>query len=215
MLKHVDIISDPICPWCYIGKKRFEKALKKQNNHGAITIHWQPFQLNPWIPENGIKRKEYLIKKFGSIERYSMVYKEILNAGLNEGINFDFEKIHITPNTTQAHRLIRWSRPLGIQNQIIEDLFDAFFHKGENIGDKEILLKIGLKHDAKNSLTQEFFENNEYRDEVISDFNSSKELGVSGVPFFIINKKYSIFGAQSSETFLEAFDRLNDITIRK
>ena len=163
MFKHVDIISDPICPWCYIGKKRFERALVEQRIINP-TIRWRAFQLNPEMPTIGMNREEYLINKFGSIEKASSLYKNIFDVGQKEEISFNFDKIHITPNTFQAHRLIHFASDYGLQNKIVDDLFKSYFCKGEDIGSIEILIKISMKNGIPQKLAGDLLKGNPKKD---------------------------------------------------
>ena len=181
MFKHVDIISDPICPWCYIGKKRFERALEKQHIINP-TIRWRAFQLNPEMPTIGMDREEYLINKFGSIEKASSLYKNIFDEGQKEEINFNFDKIHITPNTFQAHRLIHFASNYGLQNKIVDDLFKSYFCKGEDIGSIEILIKISMKNGIPQKLAGDLLKGKEQIENVNLELSSARKMGVNGVP---------------------------------
>ena len=208
MFKHVDIISDPICPWCYIGKKRFERALEKQHIINP-TIRWRAFQLNPEMPTIGMDREEYLINKFGSIEKASSLYKNIFDEGQKEEINFNFDKIHITPNTFQAHRLIHFASNYGLQNKIVDDLFKSYFCKGEDIGSIEILIKISMKNGIPQKLAGDLLKGKEQIENVNLELSSARKMGVNGVPVFIFNSKEIVSGAQETEIFNNVLKNLN------
>ena len=141
----LDIFSDTVCPWCYIGKKRLEKAI---SNHKDIKFKqtWRPFQLNPGMPPDGMDRQEYLISKFGSADAAKTIYDNIYDEGLVEGINFNFDSIMTTPNSFNSHRLLALAYKQGVQENVLDNLFESYFLNGEDIGDPNVLLDIAVKH---------------------------------------------------------------------
>lgn len=201
----IDIFSDTICPWCYIGKKRFEKALAQRVDL-APEIHWRAFQLNPDMPAEGMDRQHYLETKFGGPERAQQVYANVASAGASEDIAFNFSGIARTPNTIASHRLIRYAddQPGG-QDAVVDALFEAYFLNGENIGDIEVLVAAAQQAGLETQSVREFLQGGEHDHTVRAEDVRARQLGIQGVPFFIINDKYGVSGAQSPEIFLQVF----------
>jgi predicted DsbA family dithiol-disulfide isomerase len=205
----VDVVSDVVCPWCYIGKRRLEAALAKlrESEPGVtVTVRWHPFELNPDLAPEGTDRREYLEAKFGGPERARQVYARVSAAGATVGIPFAFDAIARQPNTLEAHRLIAWaqSRPEGDADALVEQLFRAYFVEGRFVGDREELARIATEagfdpHDAR-----AFLASGALRDEVAGAEQRAREMGISGVPFFIFNGKTAVSGAHEPETLLEA-----------
>ena len=201
----IDIISDAVCPWCYIGKNRLYKAIKNFKDT-EFNISWHPFQLNPEMPEEGIDRQLYLSSKFGGSERAANVYNQIKLAGKTSGIGFEFEKIQIMPNSLNAHVLIEYSKKFNKQNNVADELFKLFFVEGKNIGDIEILKEVAKNNNLKIYDNKHANIRNDIKESVINSDISSRAKGISGVPFFIINKSYAISGAQENEVFEKVFE---------
>ena len=165
----IDVISDVICPWCYIGKKRLEKGLALRPDV-ATEIRWRPYQLDPTIPMGGIDRQLYLLQKFGDPHKIVEMHKRIATVGLEEGIHFNFAAIERSPHTLDAHRMIRWAYDVGLVDEVVSGLFRAFFEDGRDIGDHEVLVDIGniagmrpegvakmlASDDDKNTVSMEF-----------------------------------------------------------
>lgn len=202
---YVDIVSDTICPWCFIGKRRFEKALAQRPEVTAL-VAWRPFQLNPTMPEGGLPRQEYLEAKFGSSEKVKEIYGTIAREGVGEGIEFAFERVEKTPNTVQSHRLVKFAGERGMQDQMVERLFKAVFEEGRDIGDQDVLIeeavKIGLPEDA----ARHYLQSDQDMDDIQQADAYARQLGIQGVPCFIVNRKYAISGAQPPEVFLKTID---------
>ena len=192
------ILSDPICPWCYIGKKCFDEAIKQFDSH-YFSIKWLPFQLNPKMPKEGMDRKNYLIKKFGNEKKTIEVYTPIVNKFNENEIDFDLSKIQTTPNTFNANQLIYWGQLEGKGNAVVENLFKAYFLEGKNLGDINCLIEIGMKSGLTKKITSTVFENTIDIKKVQDIENKYRKAGVSGVPTFIINNDYVVPGAQSTE----------------
>lgn len=206
----IDIYSDTICPWCYIGKRRLERALA-QRPDVQPEIHWRTFQLNPWMPSAGVSRGEYLRAKFGADDA-ERIYNNIRGVGATEGIDFRFDLMERTPNTIDSHRLIAWSMaqpPADAQGVLVEELFQIYFLEGQDLGDREVLLaavhRAGLDDDA----AKRFLESEELRDEVAAEDASARRIGIQGVPCFIVDGSYAISGAQEPEYFLPLFDLIS------
>ena len=201
----VDIISDAVCPWCFIGKKRLDEALNKFKNH-EFDINWHAFQLNPTMPNKGMERKLYLNSKFGGENRADEIYKNIELAGISSNIKFNFDKITTMPNSFNAHILIEFSKEQNLQNKISEELFNAFFIEGKNIGESNILLELANKNNILNFSKQIFTERKDLIENVQKSDTTSRDRGISGVPFFIINDNYAVSGAQESQVFEKIFE---------
>lgn len=203
----VDIFSDPICPWCFIGKKRLKEALELRPNL-PVTVRWRAFQLNPDMPPEGMDRQTYLNVKFGGADRAGQIYGRIRDVGTAVGIDFQFEKIARTPNTIPAHRLIRFAQRPEIDkaNAVTDLLFDAYFLNGQLIGELETLLDIGEKAGIDRDALKAYFETDEDADEILAEDQHARRLGIGGVPCFIIDGKYALSGAQEAESFLPIFD---------
>jgi predicted DsbA family dithiol-disulfide isomerase len=199
----VDVISDVICPWCYIGKRRLAKAVAALG--GRVGVRWLPFQLNPAMPKEGVRRREYRTKKFGSWERSEELDARVLAVGQAEGIQFAFDRIERTPNTLDAHRLVGLAGRQGVQDAVVEALFRAYFTEGRDISNRQTLLGVvaeaGLdRHGAEAVL------NGEDGLEAVKGADAlARRFGVDGVPFFIVNGTLTLSGAQQPGTFLEAF----------
>jgi predicted DsbA family dithiol-disulfide isomerase len=201
----VDIVSDTICPWCYIGKRRFEKAVA-QSGRNDIMVAWRPFQLNPDMPATGMSRPDYLRAKFGGGDRPRQIYRAIAESGREEGIEFQFDRIEQTPNTINSHRLIHWSGPKGFQDQVVDSLFQAYFEEGRDVGSLEVLqacaVRAGMDRDEVNA----FLAGDELRSDIVQADMYARRLGINGVPCFIINRKYAVSGAQPAAAFIEVFN---------
>jgi predicted DsbA family dithiol-disulfide isomerase len=199
----VDVISDVICPWCYIGKRRLEKAIAA--HRGPVKVRWLPFQLNPTMPKEGISRREYRTRKFGSWERSQELDARVIAVGKEEGIHFAFDRIERTPNTLDAHRLIWLADKEGVQDAVVEALFRAYFTEGRDISNRQTLLdvvaSIGLERGRAEALL-----NSDEEMEAIKEAEAlSRRHRVDGVPFFVVNGKITLGGAQQPDTLLEAF----------
>ena len=201
----IDIVSDTVCPWCYIGKKRLDKAIEDYKGQ-EFEINWHAFQLNPNMPIEGINRELYLSTKFGGKERADSIYEQIKQAGSSSNISFNFNEMSIMPNSFYSHMLIELSKEQNLQNEIAESLFDAFFIKGKNIGNLSELTNIAISNNIRD-FNEELFKNRkDLRNIVQTSDENSRSKGVSGVPFFIINNNYAISGAQESEVFKKIFE---------
>tara|TARA_Y100001970_G_scaffold243807_2_gene309407 strand:- start:21233 stop:21868 length:636 start_codon:yes stop_codon:yes gene_type:complete len=203
----VDIISDPICPWCYIGKKRFEQALSS-NYANNIEVSWRSFQLNPNLPVDGIKRLDYLEGKFGSIKAADSIFANIYEVGVKNNIEFAFDSIKKTPNTINAHRLIGWSSLYDLQDKVVTKLFESYFENGQDIGCLNILFNIATSCGLPKNDVVKFLESDKGYNNVLSECNAASKMGITGVPFFILNGEYYISGAQDPEVFIKAFNSL-------
>ena len=201
----VDVISDVICPWCYIGKRRLEGAIAAVEGQHEVQVHWHPFQLNPTMPKEGISRKEYRTRKFGSWERSLELDAKVIAVGESEGIHFAFDKTERTPNTVDAHRLIWLADQHGCQNAVVEALFRAYFNEGRDIGNHQTLIDVVSEAGLERKVAESMLGSDEGMDVMSNAQELSQRHLVTGVPFFIINNAITLSGAQEPVTFLDAF----------
>jgi predicted DsbA family dithiol-disulfide isomerase len=199
----VDVISDPICPWCFIGKRRLEKAIALHG--GPVSVRWLPFQLNPTMPKEGISRREYRTKKFGSWERSQELDARVIAVGKEEGIHFAFDQIERTPNTLDAHRLIWLADNERVQDAVVEALFRAYFTEGRDISNRQTVLDVVAEAGLDRRKAEAVLDSENGMEALKEAEELSRRHRVDGVPFFIINGKITLSGAQQPDTFLEAF----------
>ncbi len=199
----IDVISDVMCPWCYIGKRRLEKALAMVPDV-PVDIRWRPFQLDHTIPETGMDRKEYLRKKFGSDEQVAQVYGPVRAAGKDEDIPFEFDKITVSPNTLNAHRIIRWAMADGVQNAVVERLFQLYFVEGANLTDKTVLADAAVEAGLERPVVERLLESDADMAETKAEISQAQQMGVTGVPAFIIGGRYAVMGAREPEAIVQA-----------
>jgi len=202
---YVDIVSDTICPWCYIGKRRFERALEL-SGRDDVAISWRPFQLNPDMPVEGMTRDDYVRAKFGGGDRPRQIYQAVADSGREAGIEFQFSRIKRTPNTILSHRLIQWGARTGRQDAVVDRLFRAYFEDGRDIGDLDTLVQCAVEAGAEAGEAREYLVSDEGRSEVVSADVYARRLGINGVPCFIVNRKYAVSGAQPASAFVEVFN---------
>ncbi len=201
----IDIFSDVICPWCFIGKKRLEKALALRPP-AELVVQWRAFQLNPDMPAGGMDRKIYLEAKFGGPEAAQRIYDNVRAAGARESIPFAFERIPRTPNTVGAHRLIRFGQRGGKQDEVVSALFQAYFIDGRDIGDATALARIAGEAGLDEAAAARYLAGDEDTEQVLAEDAFARKLGIGGVPCFIFDGKYAVSGAQEPEAFLPVFD---------
>ncbi|MEM9206116.1 MAG: DsbA family oxidoreductase [Pseudomonadota bacterium] len=199
----VDIVSDVMCPWCYIGKRKFEQALPSLTDV-PMDVMWRPYQLDATLPPGGKDRQTYLSEKFGGPERAAAIYEHIEDAGEAVGLDFAFDRIKVSPNTLDAHRLVRWASTTGLQDQIVEALFEAFFMQGENIGDHGTLIRIAQDAGLDAGLIGDLLVGEADIDLTKREIELATNMGVTGVPCFIIAGKYAVSGAQDPEIMVQA-----------
>jgi predicted DsbA family dithiol-disulfide isomerase len=201
----IDVVSDVVCPWCYIGKRRLAAALSRvvgEHRDVDFAVSWHPFQLNPELPATGADRKDYLEAKFGGPQQAAEIYERVRAVGTTVGIAFDFDAIARQPNTLDAHRLIGWAQQRGAADTLVEKLFRAYFLEGRFIGDRAVLAAIagdaGFDADAAVAM----LESNQGVDDVQGMDRRVRELGVSGVPFFIFDSRLAVSGAQEADALV-------------
>ncbi len=207
----IDLISDVVCPWCYIGKRKLEAALSllgSRESGTRVAVRWHPFQLNPDIPREGIPRASYLEAKFGKA-RAGGIYVRVKQVGEEIGIPFDFDRIVRQPNTLDAHRLIAWAQKRGderARDDLVERLFRAYFVDGRDIGDKQSLARIAGEAGFPSEQAQAMLASDGESSEVLAEDREAREVGVGGVPFFIFNGRTAVSGAHDPDTLLQALD---------
>lgn len=202
----IDVVSDTVCPWCYIGKRRFDMA-KAERPDIEIDLRWRPYQLDPTIPAEGVDRREYMEAKFGK-NRSKEVGNVIREAADEAGITLAFDKIQRSPNTFDSHRLIRWGASAGAQNEIVEILFRRYFEDGEDIGDRKILVDAAKEAGMDHELVAYLLLHNKDADLVANEANQAREMGISGVPTFLFEGKFAVVGAQETQGYLRAIDKV-------
>ncbi len=204
----VDVISDVVCPWCFIGMKRLEKATAIASDVD-IAVRWRPYQLDPSIPPEGYDRKEYMVAKFGGEERLKSAHAHLVDAAAGE-VDFALEKITRSPNTLDAHRVIRWagSAENDVQGAVVADLFAAYFQQGRNVGDPEVLIDVAGKSGMDASVVETLLATDADRDAVRQEIETAQRMGVTGVPCYLLEGRYAVVGAQDAETLADAFRRV-------
>lgn len=208
-MTELDIFSDPICPWCYIGKAQLDRALAERPDH-PFRIRWLPFMLNPDMPREGMDRRAYLEAKFGGKEEAVRAYAPIAEAAEAAGLSIDFEAIRRTPSTIDAHRLIHWAELEGVQTAIVSALFRAYFEEGRDIGDAEVLGDIADANGLDASVVLRLLATDEDRREIVERDAAARGMGVTGVPTFIVAKQHAVPGAQPPELWTKVISELRD-----
>lgn len=194
----LDIYSDPICPWCYIGKIHLERALETLNEN-PFHIKWHPFQLNPEMPENGMDRKKYLEQKFGSISGFASAYRPVIEHTKNFNIDLKLDKIQTTPNTMNAHRIINWAVLEDCQNKIVSELFKAYFVNGLDLGNNKILAKLASKYFMDEKSILRLLNSDNDISKIIDKDRTARRMGIKAVPMFIVADQYAVSGAQTAD----------------
>jgi predicted DsbA family dithiol-disulfide isomerase len=202
---HIDIVADVTCPWCFIGKRRLERALALRPDLTA-TLSWRAFELNPDLPSDGISRELYISTRFGNSRPAERLYAAVSAAGRAEGIEFVFERIRRTPNTLRAHRLIHLAGVKGAADRVVETLFRAYFLKGLDIGDIDTLAKLATRAGLDQEETHRYLMGDDGTLEVRAEEHRARRLGIHAVPYFVLERGYAISGAQEPEMFLPMFD---------
>ncbi len=199
----IDVVSDVMCPWCYVGKRRLEKALAMIPDNIEVQINWRPFQLDPTIPLEGRDRKKYLSDKFGTPDQVAEKYDPIRQAGKVEGIPFNFDEITLSPNTLNAHRVIRWAHESGLQDTMSESLFIAYFIDAKDLTDNSVLADIAVEAGMEREVVERLLAGDADLKEVQEEMQHYQQMGVRSVPTMIVGKKYAVVGAQEAETIAQ------------
>lgn len=201
----VEIFSDLVCPWCYIGKRRLERAL--EDRPGLILQKsWQPFELNPDLPAAGMDRMAYLAAKFGGLERARQIYGVIEETAARDGLSLAVGRIRRTPNTLDAHRLVRFAMRGGAADRLVDLLFEAYFVEGLDLGDRDVLVAKGAQAGLDAALAARFLDGEEEVIAVRAIEAGARQMGIQAVPCFVFNRRYALSGAQEPATFLPLLD---------
>jgi predicted DsbA family dithiol-disulfide isomerase len=210
----IDVVSDVVCPWCYLGKARLELAIAEVQDEVGVDINWRPYRLNPDYPPEGVDQKAALAAKLGGEERVASAHKMLTDLGREVGIAFNFDAIKIGPNTLDAHRLIHWAvtEDREKQDRIVDALFKANFEEGRNVGDHSVLLDIAEKAGLDRTVIAALLASDADGDLTVAEIEAAQKMGVTGVPFFIFDQQYAVSGAQTPDVIASA---LRDIAKMK
>ncbi len=202
----IDMVSDVVCPWCFIGKRRLEKAIALKPEI-PVEVRFHPFFLNPWVPREGISREEYLVTKFGSVEGYNKNAQRVAQAAAAEGLTYSYDKIKRQPNTLDCHRLIRWAGEIGNAAAMKQRLMDLYFTQGGDLTERETLVKAAADCGLDAARVRELLAGEQDIDRVSADAKAASDAGISGVPCFIFGGALAVSGAQSPEHLAQAIER--------
>ncbi|MCM5560129.1 DsbA family oxidoreductase [Pleomorphomonas sp. JP5] len=204
---HLDVIVDVVCPWCFLGKRRLDAAIADLDDLD-IEVRYRPFQLDPTIPQDGVEREEYVIGKFGSADALDEAHARLFSLGADVGITYAFDLIEKTPNTLDAHRLVRWAAAEGLGDPMLERLFSLFFEEGADLTNAETLVaaaeEVGLDEDEVTMKLEDGVD----LDAVKADIAHAGRIGITGVPTVIVENKFAISGAQTSEVLVDALRKI-------
>jgi len=207
----VDVVSDVVCPWCFLGMRNLQLALADLRDID-VMVRWRPYQLDPTIPSEGLDRKAYMVQKFGSLERIEAAHDRLREMGAAAGISYDFAAIKVAPNTLDAHRVIRWAATAGddVQNRLVERLFRLYFEEGKNIGDHAVLIEAARQADMDASLVETLLPTQADRDEVKAEVETAQRMGITGVPCFLLEGRYALMGAQPPRALSDAITKVSE-----
>src|SRR5580765_4551437 len=211
----IEIYSDVVCPWCFVGKRRLERALETAGYASRARVSWRPFQLNPTMPKSGMDRRVYLEAKFGGAEARRAMEERVAKAGEADGLVFAFDRIERTPNTFDAHRLIWFAGQQGCQDEVAEALFHSYFTNGREIGSLNSLAEIASDCGLSREEVERFLASDRAVQEVQTEEAIGHRLGIRGVPHFILNGSTSISGAQPPDIFVSAFQQAEDRIVKR
>jgi predicted DsbA family dithiol-disulfide isomerase len=202
----IDIVSDIVCPWCYLGKARLELAVAEVQDEIGVDVNWRPYRLNPEHPSKGVDHQAHLIEKLGGKDAVEQAHAMLRKLGEEVGIRYDFEAIKIGPNTLDAHRLLHWASMEGreFQDRTATALFKANFEEGRNVGDHAVLADIAERSGLDRKLVESLLQTDADKDTVLSEIEAAQKMGVTGVPFFIIDGQYAVSGAQTPDVLVDA-----------
>lgn len=213
----VDVISDTVCPWCFVGMKRLERAARLVEDV-EVRARWRPYQLDPAIPAGGLPRRDYMLNKFGSEEKLHEIHVRIAELGEIEGIRFNFADIQMSPNTLDAHRLVRWAgspkAPSGAQTRMVRRLFELYFEEARDIGDHQVLAEAAGECGLDAALVSTLLASPSDADSVREEIATASQMGVTGVPCFIFEGKYAVVGAQEVDMLADAIRQIGGAKAR-
>jgi predicted DsbA family dithiol-disulfide isomerase len=203
----IDVVSDVVCPWCFIGKRRLDAAIEGQLD---IEVRYHPYRLDPTLPVEGVDRAEYMRAKFGDRAPIGEMHHKLVEAGAEIGINFKFEQISRSPNTLDCHRLILWADSAGVQAQVVEELFSRYFEQGQDVSRPEVLADIASNCGLDPEQVLTLLEGDEDRDLIVSEDERARRMGIEGVPCYIVGGRYALMGAQEPSVLRQVFDRVRE-----
>jgi predicted DsbA family dithiol-disulfide isomerase len=208
----IDVVSDVVCPWCYIGKRRLEKAIAAASDLYTFEVVYHPFELNPSTPQSGLNQREHLAEKFGGDDHYQSITAHTSSVAAQEGVQMNFGKQSVLPNTRKAHALIFAAQSEGSQLPVTEAFFKAYFTDGIDLSKDENLLDVATNAGLDRTVAETAITSKPLLDSIATQEGEMQDLGIRGVPFYIFNNEYGMSGAQASETFLKVFDELKKVT---
>jgi predicted DsbA family dithiol-disulfide isomerase len=203
----IDVVSDVVCPWCFIGKRRLEKALALKPEI-PVEVRFHPYFLNPWVPQEGMSREDYLTTKFGSVDRYKGMAGRVAEAAAAEGLTYAVDKMARQPNTRDAHRLILWAQAIGKAPQMKQRLMDLYFTEGGDLSDLEVLVQAAADCGLDPDEIRSKLASDADIEQVEAAANAAKNAGIDGVPTFILGGVAAVSGAQSPELLAQAIERV-------
>jgi predicted DsbA family dithiol-disulfide isomerase len=205
----VDVVSDVVCPWCFIGQMRLDSAIGNVADVD-VEVRWRPYQLDPTIPREGKDRKRYMLDKFGSEERIRQIHQRVEALGAAEGINFAFDAIKVAANTLDAHRVIRWAGTADgdVQNRLVRRLFKLNFEEGQNVGDQAVLIEAAREAGMDAAVVETLLPTEADVEAVRAEIATAQRMGITGVPCFLLEGKYAVMGAQDTETLADAIRQI-------
>lgn len=204
----IDVVSDVVCPWCYLGQKRLDDAIAASGV--AVSVAWRPYQLDPTIPSEGLDRKAYMQAKFGDMERLHQAHLRLKEMGTAVGIDYDFDAIAVSPNTLDAHRTIRWAGGQGqdVQNKLVRQLFRLYFELGKDVGDRSVLADAAQQVGMDRAVVETLLSGDADREAVLEEASTASRMGVTGVPCFLFEEKYAVMGAQETSVLVDAIRQI-------
>ncbi|TWG94171.1 putative DsbA family dithiol-disulfide isomerase [Mesorhizobium sp. J18] len=211
----IDVVSDVVCPWCFVGQKRLDKALISTAEI-QVDVRWRPYQLDSTIPQEGMDRRSYMLSKFGSEDKLREIHARLEDLGRAEGIAFDFDAIKVSPNTLDAHRMIRWAatQPDGAQNRIVRRLFQLYFEEGANIGDHTVLLDAAREAGMDAAVVETLLATAADTEAVQAEIATAQKMGITGVPCFLLESRYAVMGAQDADVLADAIRKVSEAKAR-
>lgn len=211
----IDVVSDAVCPWCFLGQKRLDAALVAIPQVKA-SVHWRPYQLDPTIPAEGLDRRAYMEAKFGNSGRLEQAHNRLVELGREAGIAFAFDRIEVSPNTLDAHRVIRWAGSSGseLQGEVVRRLFRAYFEEGRNIGDHVVLAELAAEAGMDRPVVETLLATDADRDAVRAEIDTASRMGITGVPCFLLEGRYAVVGAQDTEVLADAIRKVSEAKAR-
>jgi predicted DsbA family dithiol-disulfide isomerase len=211
----IDVVSDVVCPWCYLGQRRLEHAVDSLPEID-VTVRWRPFQLDPTIPPEGTDRRQYMLAKFGDGDRIRQAHARLIELGAVEGISFDFDAIKVAPNTLDAHRVVRWALAIdrATQNKLVKRLFSLYFEGGRNVGDQVVLANAAEASGMDRTVVEAMLATDSDQEAVQAEVATAARMGITGVPCFLLEGRYAVMGAQDTTVLVDAIRQVAEAKVR-